>query len=227
MLTQGNEGEAAQAQKLRVLIMTSVEAERQAVLRGLQDQDRFDVCVAGVGSVIAAINTTKAIHTGDYDLVVNAGIAGGFIGRAEIGSVVVSEGIIAADLGAESGEGFISVDELGFGSSQIAVDAILSDRVTEALRAAELPVQSGLILTLSTVTGTQETADSLASRFPTAVAEAMEGYGVAAAAASYGLPVLELRSISNNIGPRNREAWRIPDALTALTAAFARLEEVL
>jgi len=227
MLTRENEGEAVQVQKLRVLIMTSVEAERQAVLRGLQDQGRFDVCVAGVGAVLAAINTTKAIQAGDYDLVVNAGIAGGFIGRAEIGSLVVSQGIIAADLGAESGEGFISVDELGFGSSQIAVDAMLTDRVTTALRAAELPVQSGLILTLSTVTGTQETADALASRFPTAVAEAMEGYGVAAAAASYGLPVLELRSISNGIGPRNREAWRIPDALIALTAAFARLEEVL
>ncbi|WP_314585815.1 futalosine hydrolase [Paenibacillus terrigena] len=227
MMTHHNEDGAIAEQKLRVLIMTSVEAERQAVIRGLQDHQRFDVCVAGVGSVHAAINTTKALQAATYDVVVNAGIAGGFVGRAAIGSLVVSNAIIAADLGAESADGFISVDELGFGTARIALDDSLVERVTEGLRAADLSVQSGMILTLSTVTGTQETADSLATRFPAAVAEAMEGYGVAAAAAAYGIPVLELRSISNSIGPRNRDAWRIPEALNALTLASARLEEVL
>jgi futalosine hydrolase len=55
----------------------------------------------------------------------------------------------------------------------------------------------------------------------------MEGFGVAEAAARHGLPVLEIRAISNAVGPRDREAWRIPDALRALTAAFARIRPVL
>ncbi len=57
----------------------------------------------------------------------------------------------------------------------------------------------------------------------------MEGFGVAQAAAAHAaargtvLPVLELRTVSNAVGPRDRAAWRIPDALAALTAAFGKL----
>ncbi|MEC0122600.1 futalosine hydrolase, partial [Paenibacillus apiarius] len=64
-------------------------------------------------------------------------------------------------------------------------------------------------------------------RVPGAAAEAMEGYGVAVAAQACGVPVLELRSVSNAVGPRNRDAWRIPEALKALEAASAVLMEVL
>jgi futalosine hydrolase len=55
----------------------------------------------------------------------------------------------------------------------------------------------------------------------------MEGFGVATAAALHGVPVLEVRTVSNAVGPRDRAAWRIPDALHALTDAFAALEPVL
>jgi futalosine hydrolase len=63
----------------------------------------------------------------------------------------------------------------------------------------------------------------LRGRYPDAVAEGMEGFGVAVAAAAAGIPFAELRTISNPIGPRDRAAWRIPDALAALAAAGAAL----
>jgi futalosine hydrolase len=49
----------------------------------------------------------------------------------------------------------------------------------------------------------------------------MEGYGVATAAAAAGVPFAELRTISNPVGPRDRAAWRLGEALAALTAAAA------
>ena len=49
---------------------------------------------------------------------------------------------------------------------------------------------------------------------------------VARAAAEAGVPVVELRAVSNAVGPRDRAAWRIPDALAALSAAFAAAKEV-
>jgi futalosine hydrolase len=85
----------------------------------------------------------------------------------------------------------------------------------------------GNILTLSTVTGTVETTSKLQHREPGALAEAMEGYGVAMAAKEFGLPVLEIRSISNPIGPRDRSAWRIKDALVTLESASKVIAEVL
>jgi futalosine hydrolase len=211
----------------RVLVMTAVSAERDAVLRGLQGDSRFDVSLAGVGPAAAAANTAAVLATAEYGLVVSAGIGGGFADRAEIGSLVVASEIIAADLGAQTPEGFRSLDELGFGSSRIQVDAGLVTRLTEALQAAGLPVTAGPVITVSTVTGTAAAASELAARVPGAAAEGMEGFGVATAAHLRGVPILEIRAISNPVGPRDRDAWRISEALTALEAASSLIMEVI
>ncbi|RUT35483.1 futalosine hydrolase [Paenibacillus zeisoli] len=216
----------------RVLIMTAVPAEQEAVQRGLltgPGEAAVDVRLAGVGSAAAAASTARILATAadGYDLVISAGIGGGFPGLAEIGTVVVASAITAADLGAETQEGFSSVDELGFGSSSIAVQAELAARLTGALQVAGVPVQSGPIVTVTTATGTAATAEAIAGRVPGACAEAMEGFGVATAAEQAGLPVLEIRGISNPVGPRDRSAWRIGDALAALEAAFTQLQEEL
>jgi futalosine hydrolase len=100
-------------------------------------------------------------------------------------------------------------------------------RVAEALRGAGLAVTTGPVLTVSTVTGTAATAAELAARVPGAAAEAMEGFGVATAAHDRGVPILEIRAISNPVGPRDRAAWRINEALDALEAASSVLLEVL
>src|SRR5581483_8421531 len=81
----------------------------------------------------------------------------------------------------------------------------------------------GTVLTVATVTGTRASADALIARFPDAVAEGMEGAGVAAAAAVHGAAFAEVRAISNVVGPRDRDAWEIPRALAALGAAVAEV----
>lgn len=205
---------------------TAVPAERDAVARALTGDD-VTVIAAGVGPALAAAATATALTTAalrgtPYDLVVSAGIAGGFQPEAPVGSLVVADEITAADLGAETPEGFVSVTELGFGT--------VTHRPPQALvreLAAATGARPGVVLTVSTVTGTAERAAALRARHPRALAEAMEGFGVAEAAAAHGVPVLELRAVSNPVGPRDRAAWRIGDALTALTEAFGKLAPVL
>lgn len=114
------------------------------------------------------------------------------------------------------------MDALGFGHSVHLPPAELAARAAEATGALLAPV-----LTVSTVTGTAARAAGLAARHPLAGAEAMEGFGVAEAAAAHGLPVLEVRAVSNPVGPRDRDAWRIGDALTALAEGFHALGPVL
>ncbi|MNZ77378.1 Futalosine hydrolase [compost metagenome] len=215
--------------KLRILIMTAVEAERDAVLRGLQGADSFDVYLAGVGPVSAAASTAALLAKSRYDLVISAGIGGGFKDRATTGSIVIASSIIAADLGAESpdhAEGFASVDELGFGSSLIPVQQDLSSLLLGRLTAEEVSACYGPIVTLSTVTGTADTASKLTRRIPGVAAEAMEGYGVALAARQLDIPVMEIRAISNLVGPRQRELWKIGDALKSLELACSKLPEL-
>ncbi|WP_421616986.1 futalosine hydrolase [Brevibacillus sp. TJ4] len=218
---------AADEKYTRVLVVASVEAEREALLQGLAGDSRFEVVVGGVGPMAAAASTARHLAQEEYDLVVCAGICGGFAGVAEVGSLVVASEIICADLGAETAEGFLSLDELGFGSARVALDQTLVSRVTAGMQQAGLPVTEAPVLTLSTVTGSAETAKELLARVPDAAAEAMEGYGVACAAQQQSLPVLEIRTVSNLIGPRDKSAWRIKEALQMLQRASSVLREVL
>ncbi|WP_175412519.1 futalosine hydrolase, partial [Streptomyces sp. TRM64462] len=189
----------------------------------------FDVVAAGVGPAAAAVGAATALATAPYpyDLVVSAGIGGGFAPRAPLGSLVVADAIVAADLGADTPDGYLPVEDLGFGRSVHVPPAELTARVTGALAAAGLPHVLAPVLTVSTVTGTAARTAELTARHPRAGAEAMEGYGVAEAAAAHGVPVLELRAVSNTVGPRDRAAWRIGEALEALSAGFAGLSSAL
>ncbi|WP_405439871.1 futalosine hydrolase [Streptomyces avidinii] len=231
---------------MRALVVTAVAAEADSVTTGLTPHPdafgpdprtlpggylihrrdlpgiAFDVLVGGVGPAAAAAAAATALALADYSLVISAGIGGGFAPAAPLGSLVVADAIVAADLGAETPDGFLDVTELGFGHSVHLPPAELAARAAEATGALLAPV-----LTVSTVTGTAERAAELAARHPMAGAEAMEGFGVAEAAAAHGLPVLEVRAVSNAVGPRDRAAWRIGDALAALTEGFRVLGPVL
>ncbi|MFI6053352.1 futalosine hydrolase [Streptomyces violascens] len=227
---------------MRVLVVTAVTAEADSVAAGLaragyaspgaepperparlrRDGHAVDVLPAGVGPAAAAAGTAKALARAPYDLVVSAGIGGGFPGVAPLGSLVVASELVAADLGADSPDGFVPLPELGFGRDRLAAPPALREDVARALGAI-----TGRVLTVTTATGTAGRAAELLARHPSAAAEAMEGFGVAEAADQYGLPALEIRAISNEVGPRDRSAWRIGDALAALTDAFGKLPPVL
>jgi len=189
--------------------------------------DAVTVIAAGVGPALAAASTATALTTAalegaPYGLVVSAGIAGGFPPEAPVGSLVVADEITVADLGAETADGFVPVTELGFGTVTHRPPETLVRDIVSATGA-----RPGAVLTVSTVTGTAERAAELRARHPRALAEAMEGFGVAEAAAAHHVPVLEIRAVSNPVGPRDRAAWRIGEALAALTTAFGKLAPVL
>ncbi|MEU3300384.1 futalosine hydrolase [Streptomyces sp. NPDC006678] len=237
---------------MRVLVVTAVPAEADSVVAGLSADGpspahalpggltlrrcagaevTVDVLAGGVGPAAAAAATATALTASvtatatamgpAYDLVVSAGIGGGFAATAPLGSLVVADAIVAADLGAQTPDGHLAVEQLGFGRST-HVPAPLSERIAKALDAVHGPV-----LTVSTVTGTASRAAELTARHPRAAAEAMEGFGVAEAATAHGVPVVEIRAVSNAVGPRDRAAWRIGEALDALRNAFRLLSPVL
>ena len=95
----------------RVLVVTAVSAEKEAVLRGLHSNKRFDVLAAGAGPVSAAVNTAKVLAAVEYGLVVCAGIGGGFPGRAEVCSLVVANEIVAAEVFNQAAEIFAGILE--------------------------------------------------------------------------------------------------------------------
>lgn len=220
---------------------TAVPVERDAVARAfatpatevrlpgavLHRTGAVDLVATGVGPALAAASTASALTAAalagaPYRLVVTTGIAGGFTPDTPVGALVVADDIVAADLGAETAEGFLPVTELGFGTVSHEPPASLVREIAAATGGL-----TGAVLTVSTVTGSAERAAALRARHPRALAEAMEGFGVAEAAAAHGVPVVEVRGVSNPVGPRDRAAWRIGEALTTLTEGFGKLAPLL
>jgi futalosine hydrolase len=216
----------------RILVVTAAAAERDAVVAGrhpaigmvdgievhraITGAGMVDTIASGIGPAASAVATGCVLRRG-YDLVMSAGIAGGFP-AAEVGSVIVAHAVVHADLGAETADGFVSMADLGWGPVRFELDQRLSESLAHRTGAT-----LGAVLSVSTVTGSQARAEQLRAAHPDAVGEAMEGIGSYLASARHGVPFAELRTVSNRVGPRDRDAWRIGEALAALTAAFDRL----
>ncbi len=198
---------------MQILVVTAVVVERDAVVAALPRGCTVRVVVGGVGPAAAAA-TTAACLTG-VDLVLCAGVAGGFA-PLRVADVAVASSIVFADLGAETAEGFVAASALGFGTDRYDVAPRLAVELADRTGG-----HLGAVLTVATVTGSAARADALRTRFPDAVAEAMEGAGVAAAAQAAAVPFAEIRAISNLVGPRERATWRVDQALHALGNAVA------
>ena len=219
----------------KILIVTAVPAERDAILairhsaagrlaelpvqRCQTGAGLVDLICGGVGAVAAALSTAAALgQQVGYQLVIAAGIGGGF-GPAVPGSLVVADAVVQADLGAQTADGgFCPLSELGWGEVRFDLDPDLTGQL-----AGRTGARTGAVLTVSTVTGTAARAALLHKAHPDALAEAMEGAGVYQAAARANTRFAELRAISNPVGPRDRDSWQIPAALAALGRAFDQI----
>ncbi|MFK7603028.1 futalosine hydrolase [Deinococcus sp. SM5_A1] len=205
-----------------IVVATHAEAERLLDLNAR-------VIVCGVGVVAAALATARALAQEKAGLVISAGIGGAYPTSGLLpGDLAVSSEIIQADLGAWDGHQFLDFAELGL---SVLPDSPHAGQFPAWQAAPEVARRTGArlgpMLTLSSVTGSLETAALLETRrFPGALTEGMEGAGIAHAALLAGVPVLEVRGVSNAVGPRDRPAWQIPQALAATRKGVAAALEV-
>ncbi|MBB6099793.1 futalosine hydrolase [Deinobacterium chartae] len=202
--------------KLALICATDLEAHRFGGL-GLE------VKVSGVGAVNAALATAELIREARPELVINVGIGGAYPGSGlQTGAAALSSEFVYAGLGARDGAQFLDLETLGFPVLPGWYNRLPAWERAAAL-AARLGLPCGPFLTLETVTGSLEAARELEARYPGALIEGMEGAGVAHAALRAGVPALELRGVSNPVGPRDRTSWRIGPALEAARAALEGL----
>ncbi len=99
------------------------------------------------------------------------------------------------------------------------------DRVRLALCSAKdcgLDVRSGNFVTVSQCSGTHEAGENLMKRF-NGMCENMEGAAVAHICTLYGIPMIEIRGISNIIEDRDIKKWDIPHAVSNCSKAVLEL----
>jgi futalosine hydrolase len=178
----------------------------------------IDLLITGVGSIATAWSLKQWITLNEKpDLAINAGIAGSFNERLNIGDVVMPVSDCFADAGVEDGENFLTLSESGLISANDFPykDGLLytDTRYNEKMKSILKPVRA---ITVNTATGSETTKGKLLKKFNPDI-ETMEGATFFYICSRENIPFLALRAISNKVEPRDKNNWNIDLALNNLS----------
>ncbi len=199
---------------LLLLAPTRLEQKRVASLLTRQPA-AFELC--GFGPIAAAARTAFLIERQQPTLVLLSGIAGTYDqAKFPPGSAACFDRVLLDGLGAGSAAAFISAREMGFPQWTPDGGKPVFDELPLTTPAAARSA-GALVTKLAASAGDACVQDTLA-RYPQAVAEDMEGAGVALACSMAGTPLVIIRGASNVAGDRDKKNWRIDEALAAVAA---------
>lgn len=207
---------------MKILIVSATQAEIQPFLDQLEVREpvvpyALEICISGVGMVATAFRLGQKLSTNTYDLVLNVGIAGAIDQNLALCSSVwiVEDGFYG--FGAENHDSFLDVFELGLvlkNELPFSDGKLLSSPIPEALKLDVIPKVNAT--TVQTVHGSLQGIEVLRARNAHIQVESMEGAAVLYSAAMAGVPVIQFRTISNYVEPRNKNNWKIKDAIENL-----------
>lgn len=187
-----------------------------SILRArLSGRDDIRIVRTGVGPVNAAHAVTLGIVRDTPGAIVVCGVGGAYPGSGlELCDVACAEAECYGDLGAASPTGFLDMKQLGFPIVEAPVP--LYNDLPMSVFPSERRVK---FVTVTTCTGSAAVGRAIEARTGGAV-ENMEGAAVAHVAHLHGVPVGELRGISNMVTDRDPGAWRLKDAAAAAQEAL-------
>jgi futalosine hydrolase len=180
---------------MKVLIVSATKNE--IILEGI------DHLITGVGMVATAIELSKKLMENDYDLVINAGIAGSFNRTLEIGQLVEVVQDTFSEIGAQNGNQFLSSKEIG-----LDVKDTFYNKAKTSLNAVSA-------ITVNTIHGNDASIVKVMYRLNPQI-ETMEGAAFFMTCQRFNVDCIQIRSISNYVEKRNKLNWDIPKAIANL-----------
>jgi futalosine hydrolase len=213
---------------LRILLVAATSAEADAMRKICIADDfqggysfgnnQIDILITGVGSVAVSWAMTKWLSSNSRpDLAMNAGIAGSFRDDFKIGDVLIPVWDCFADAGIETGSGFLTLAEAGLDDPDrfpFTEGKIVADN--KFIRLALKRLRPAKAITVNTASGSESTIDRILGKYDPDI-ETMEGAAFFYICSREGIPFIAMRSISNRIGPRDKEKWDIPLAIERLS----------
>lgn len=200
-----------------------VAATRQEVAIFADLNPGVELLICGVGIPSTIFHLTKRLLQQKYDLVIQAGIGGSFSGKLKKGSVVAIETDAFADLGVEEKNKFKTIFQMGFG-----------DENTFPFKNGLLPNPSGVIgmaglkkvnaVTINTIHDNKKRARRIEKMFDASV-ESMEGAAFHLVCLQLDVPFLQLRAISNTVGERDKNKWKVNEAIGNLNHTLQKFIE--
>jgi futalosine hydrolase len=194
-----------------LLLCVATELEGALLRERLEGAPSVAIVRTGLGPVNAA--TLFLARTGAQAIVV-CGVGGAYPSSGlRVGDVACAETECYGDLGATSPSGFLDMKALGFPIVEAPTPLF------NELPMQVFPVQRSVrFVTVTSCTGTDSAARAIEERTGGAV-ESMEGAAVAHVAHLFGVPVGEVRGISNIVTDRDTHSWRLAEAAAAAQEA--------
>lgn len=190
-----------------------INEESQFLTKYQYSGNEIDILRTGIGTTFATFHLTNTLHSYNYQLVINVGIAGSFTPDLKIGDVVNVMSEEFADLGIEDKEQFFTLFESGFLDGN---DFPFENGLLKATNSNGLLLFSKVRgITANKSHGHSTSIAALNEKFSAHI-ESMEGAAVFYVCKWFGLPCYQIRGISNYVAPRDPSQWNIPLALENL-----------
>jgi futalosine hydrolase len=214
---------------MRVLVVAATRAEvaplishfsnpiaHNRVLSGVYGPHKIDVLLSGVGMVATAVWATRALAIGGYDVALNLGVCGSFNASLPSPGAVHVTSDVMSELGVEDGPAFLTMQQIGLLQADEfpwTGGRIVNLEPPPLPGLAELPAVAGI--TVNTVHGHEPSIAEVTARYAPDV-ESMEGAAFMYACLVAGVPFAQVRTVSNRVERRNREAWDLKGAVDEL-----------
>lgn len=184
-------------------------------------QEYADILITGVGVPEVLYHLQKHLHQKKYDLVIQAGIAGTFTDKFELGDTVIVKQDIFADIGFEESSIFSSIYNTSLADKNAFPygNGWLINK-TELINKLNLPLVKSV--TVNTVSDSNAQKIKLVNHFAPDI-ETMEGAAMHFVCLHENIPFIQLRSISNDVGVRDKSLWKIKEAITNLNEELIKI----
>lgn len=200
------------------LLIAATEFEIAPTIKALKRNADWKVIITGIGGVATAYSMMKAIEKYKPDVLLQAGIGGSFNKQFDLGDVVCVGSECFGDLGVVENKkrrslfdmNFLSVDEKPF------INGRLVNPHRKMLNVLSLPIADAV--SVNEITTTNSDIEYYRSELRISI-ESMEGAAFHYVALMEQIPFLQIRSISNEVGMRDKEKWRMESAITNLNEA--------
>ena len=193
----------------------AIRVSKEVELYSLPHFNQTDLLISGIGINKTTYSLTKALNIKKYDFVIHIGIAGSYDNQLVLGSVVNIQSEAYGDMGIESQKGFTSLFDLNLINKNEFpfTDGKLINKTFIPQFFAAYPSLNGVTVnSLSTIEKTNKKRKELFN----AQIESMEGAAVFFTCMMEKIDFMEIRAISNYVGERDKNYWKIEEAIKNL-----------
>ena len=199
---------------MKVLITAATAMELELIKSETIRYDGVEIifCVTGVGAVSTVFNLSEILHKEKFDIVIQVGIAGSFHKQLALGDAVVVEKELLYEMGVFENNHYKTVFEMGLidGDTKPFTSSTLINPHTVLLDLTGL--KKAMAITNNEIS-TSVTKIKLYNEKYGAEIESMEGGAFHYVAIMKSISFIQLRGISNYVGDRDKNNWKIKEAI--------------